>query len=63
MTKFHKGDFVRVHAKKFDGERDEELMHPNPNPYPKITLTLALTLTLTLTLNPTLTLTVLKSLS
>ncbi len=24
MTKFHKGDFVRVHAKKFDGERDEE---------------------------------------
>jgi hypothetical protein len=24
MTKFNKGDFVRVHAKKFDGERDEE---------------------------------------
>ena len=24
MTKFKKGDFVRVHAKKFDGERDEE---------------------------------------
>ena len=24
MTKFNKGDFVRVHAKKFDGEMDEE---------------------------------------
>jgi hypothetical protein len=24
MTKFKKGDLVQVHAKEFDGERDEE---------------------------------------
>jgi hypothetical protein len=24
MTKFKKGDFVRVHATKFDGEKDDE---------------------------------------